>query len=296
MTSTRRGPRSILLGLLGVLTVAAAVLVGQPDAAAHSDLTGSSPTADSSSRAPQEIRLTFSDDVEPSFAAVTLAVDEAEPTKLRSQVAGSLVRATTPANAADDTPQQWRVAYRVVSQDGHPITGSISFTVTPAAISTGPSASSGVDSATAPPTPATSPTAGASATPSAAPPAATVPPGFPPASDRHGERGWFIIAVMAATLLLVPAAAGIFSFLPSHDPYAQPDLGDGLAAEATDPPTDPDAPSHAPGDDAPHDGAAADGTGSDVTGSDATGPVPADGGAAEPLRTGDPGRERPPAT
>ena len=99
-----------------------------------------------------------------------------------------------------------------------------------------------------------------------------------------------IISVMAATLLLVPAAAGIFSFLPSHDPYVQPDLVDDIAAEATDPPTDP----HAPGDDA-SDEATGDDAVVDGTGRDATVPEPGDGGAAEPLRTGEPGRERPPA-
>lgn len=279
MTSTRRGSRT-LLGLLGALTVAAALLGGQQDAAAHSDLTRSSPTAGSSGRTPEEIRLTFSDDVEPSFAAVTLSVDEAEPSRLSSRVSGAEVRATPPDVAADDTPQQWKVAYRVVSQDGHPITGSLTFTITPAAASTGPSTGGGVDTATPPPAPAASPASGASPTPSPAASAPTLRPGFPSASDRHGDGGWFIIAVMAATLLLVPAAAGLFSFLPSHEPDVEPDPRGESDEEPTDVPVDPDSSANAA---------------TAVTGSATTGPEPGDGGPAEPRHEPGPGRESPPA-
>ena len=242
--------RQALLAVLTILTgLTAALFMSAPQAAAHSGLTGSDPAEGSRVTAPEAITLVFADDVEPTFAQVTVAVDGAEPVTLDSRVTGAEVRATPPAGSA--ATQQWKVAYRVVSGDGHPITGTIGFTVTgtkPAASSTPTPTPTRSPS---PAVPATSPTP----TTATASPTSTGRPGFPPETDTHANTSptWFFVIIMGALLLVAPIMAGLFR-LPAD------------AAEEDSPPTD-DQPKHErpedePAQDAtgpterPHDGAA----------------------------------------
>ncbi|WP_461021695.1 copper resistance CopC family protein [Thalassiella azotivora] len=102
---------------------------------AHSQLISSDPAADSSlDRSPPVVSLTFDEDVEPRFATVTLAVGAGTPAQVPASVQGSQVLADVPPDlAAATTAGQatgWQLAYRVVSGDGHPITGTLDFTVT----------------------------------------------------------------------------------------------------------------------------------------------------------------------
>lgn len=97
----------------------------------------------------------FTDNVEPQFASVAVSVGDGEPGPVPTRVSGDEVvadvtRAALAASAEED-PAGWRVAYRVVSRDGHPVTGTVDFTVTaPAAPAEG--ASPGPSPATSTPT------------------------------------------------------------------------------------------------------------------------------------------------
>ncbi|QWC85719.1 copper resistance protein CopC [Nocardioidaceae bacterium] len=117
----------------GVLTV---VLLGAP-AAAHTDLISVDP-ADGLrlDRAPRQLVLEFSEEMNPRLSTVTLAVDGGDPTQLElaNGRSPSTLVATVPASQAAEPgdASRWRAAFRVVSTDGHPVAGETSFTVLPA--------------------------------------------------------------------------------------------------------------------------------------------------------------------
>lgn len=232
-TATPRWRRQLVLTFLAAFAgLAAPVVAETPEAGAHSDLTATSPDAGSRTVPPKSITLTFSDEVEPTFARITLAADGAEPVTLLSEVTGSEVRASPPTERPRSGPdQEWKIAYRVVSGDGHPITGTLTFTVisVPAnqeTASTSPSGTPSPSAATASPTP------GSTATP--ATPTSTVPPGFPSESDvhRNSSRTWPFIIIMSGLLLLAPAMAGLFRLLP-NDPGGVTATRDAPLAEDT---------------------------------------------------------------
>jgi len=148
--------------LLAVPVTAAAALVGfaQP-VAAHSELTSSTPAANAVlTTAPSTVRAVFSDVIEPNFSKATLSVDNSSPRALRVAVDGAQLTATVPEGSR--RPGAWKVAFRVVSIDGHPISGTIAFTVRPASAST---SATSTPTRTAPaPSTGSSPTATATTT------------------------------------------------------------------------------------------------------------------------------------
>lgn len=138
--------------LVTIFAAAAAVLLlGVTPAQAHSTLIGSTPAADAAvAGSPEEIELQFNQTINTAFATVTLTDGEGtQRGSSESIVDGDRVRLSIPEPlAAGD----YTVGYRVISADGHPITGSYAFTVTAAAGQTpapdAPTASSDASSAT----------------------------------------------------------------------------------------------------------------------------------------------------
>jgi methionine-rich copper-binding protein CopC len=116
--------RALLLAVVAVLVV----LAGAGPAAAHADFVSSDP-ADGAilSTAPAQVTLTFSEDLLAGANTVSitdktgavLATESLEPQ-------GPTIVAPWPAAASGGT---YQVAYRVVSADGHPITGAVVITV-----------------------------------------------------------------------------------------------------------------------------------------------------------------------
>jgi len=111
---------AVVLSSLGVL------LAGQ--AAAHADLVSSDP-ADGAvlTSPPPVITLTFSDPlftdgVQMSLVAADGSVIPSDP----PQVSDAAVSLAWPPTAGSGT---YEVGYRVVSEDGHPVSGAISFTI-----------------------------------------------------------------------------------------------------------------------------------------------------------------------
>jgi hypothetical protein len=138
--------RGWIVGLLGVLVV----LVGVAPAGAHAELTSSDPQdGESLAAAPALISFTFGEQILSEGNAVTLT-DVAADTRLEVgpvEVEGDTVSVAWPQSSPAG---EFRAAYRVVSADGHPIAGTITFTVeqavgaveaTPAAASASPIAS-----------------------------------------------------------------------------------------------------------------------------------------------------------
>ncbi len=105
--------------------------VGATSASAHSGLETSNP-ADGAviSEAPASITLTFDEELLADADSISLnAADGTNVVSAKVQPTGNTVELPWPA----DLPAgDYQAAYRVVSADGHPVTGAISFTYAPA--------------------------------------------------------------------------------------------------------------------------------------------------------------------
>jgi methionine-rich copper-binding protein CopC len=156
--------------VLTLLVVGALSVVAAPLASAHDSIVSSVPADKAAlTTAPTVVTLTFTDEVNPLGTAVI--VTDATGARVDSGTPSIDGIAVTQALDPLTASGRYTVAYRVVSADGHPITGKLSFTVTlptptptpstPAASAT-PSLSAG-DALTqsAPPTGSTDSAAGA---------------------------------------------------------------------------------------------------------------------------------------
>ncbi|MFT4135667.1 copper resistance CopC family protein [Microbacterium sp.] len=124
------GPTPVLARLAAAALAALALtLAVAAPAAAHDELTGSDPAADSTvAEAPTELTLTFSGALMDEPGATELVVTDAAGTAIAAGdpvVDGTSVRQQL--SAAE--PGAVTVVWKTVSSDGHPISGEYSFTV-----------------------------------------------------------------------------------------------------------------------------------------------------------------------
>lgn len=125
------GPRSVSTAC-AVLVAGSVILLGAGPAAAHTEVMSTVPAAGATVSAPVEIvRLTFSRPVSPRQAQVLVAAPDGAdladgPARVSS---GSVSQQLTRSAAAGS----YLVSYRVVADDGHPITGQVSFSMVRAA-------------------------------------------------------------------------------------------------------------------------------------------------------------------
>ncbi|MDP3891219.1 copper resistance CopC family protein [Nocardioides sp.] len=179
--ATRPLMRALATGL--ALTWLLAVI---PPAAAHTDLTASTPSAGASlKRAPREVTLTFSEQVSSALSAVSLQVTGGRAVPLNVTPGpdpNTIVAAVDTDGAAATGATRWLVRYRVTSTDGHPIAGELAFDVRK------------------PPAPAPSPS-GTSLSPTAE--QSSPPPADAAAPPDDSESGTSIgvVSVLAAALL-----------------------------------------------------------------------------------------------
>ncbi|WP_212754470.1 copper resistance CopC family protein [Nakamurella aerolata] len=128
---SRQRPRWLLVAVLTAL-LGCWTMIAAPTVSAHNTLEGSDPAANSVVETmPATVSLTFDQNVGPTFAALALTPSGGEPITLQPTVSGDAVTAEVPASAAPaaGTAQAFRLGYRVVSADGHPISGAVDFTV-----------------------------------------------------------------------------------------------------------------------------------------------------------------------
>lgn len=191
MQATRTRPRAWSRRLGGAVAIAAVALAGvllaTTPAAAHDQLVTTDPADGTTVQAlPAQITLTFNEDVLPDAGATIVDVTDA---------AGATVAQGAPAVAGATVTQQlsspadpngaYSVAWKVVSSDGHPVSGTFSFTVSGAPVTT--------------PTPTATPTA----TPS---PTATP---APPAQADGGVPAWVWAIVGVVVVALLGALVGV---------------------------------------------------------------------------------------
>jgi copper resistance protein C len=141
--------------LVVVLVALACWVWGGASAVAHTALTGSDPANGATEgRAPTVVTLTFSEAIDPTFVNVVVTGSDGHNWAVGPPgVSGPELRVPLSPDMPDGG--EYTVGYRVVSKDGHPVSGSIAFTVTGvpgAAASVAPSASASPTTTAAPPT------------------------------------------------------------------------------------------------------------------------------------------------
>jgi copper transport protein len=118
--------------MLAVTAILAGALVLPASAWAHAALLHTFPSASGVQNGqPHEVRLTFSEPVEPRFAIVS--VTDANGTQ---QTTGRPARSTTDRDTlvtpVKDLPQGWYLVFwRAISADGHPVRGAFTFAIGP---------------------------------------------------------------------------------------------------------------------------------------------------------------------
>lgn len=123
------------LKTLSVVAALSAGLLLSAVAQAHPKLLSSTPAQGATVAAPAKIELNFSEKLTTQFSGAKLIMTEMSgmahsPMGVKASVAGSAdpkVMVITPA--APLTPGTYKVEWRAVSSDTHPITGTVTFKV-----------------------------------------------------------------------------------------------------------------------------------------------------------------------
>jgi methionine-rich copper-binding protein CopC len=144
--------RVVLRLLAATVTACLASLLGAAPAFAHTRLESSDPADGSSiASAPESVSLRFNEAIQADF--VTVSVVGPDGTQYQNGVVsaanGQVSTAVSPLGPAG----AYQIGYRVVSDDGHPVTGKVSFTLT----APGPGGALPAPSAVVPPVAAPAP-------------------------------------------------------------------------------------------------------------------------------------------
>jgi copper resistance protein C len=177
----------VLRRMTAAFALAGLALVGlAAPAFAHAELKGSNPAKGASvAAAPKQIELTFNQAVSPESITV-VGPQGVQWTVGQIAVAGPVV--TAPVTAVGPAGE-YTINYRVLSEDGDPVTGTVAFTLTTAASVATTTTTTTTTTAAAAPTsnPQAAPTAG---------------------DDSGGVPGWVWILVAIAVVLVAGAMVG----------------------------------------------------------------------------------------
>jgi copper transport protein len=199
-----------LLRALSVLLAALIAPVGRaaatPPAFFHATLLSSEPAAKSTlTTSPTRIRLVFSEEVEPSLGRIRLVAPDGGVTTLEQAGDPHDVSALIAPIPSPLGPGVYRVEWRIVSEDGHPIDGTYRFTVA------APSGSRNSSSASAPPAIATP--SGGAATPAPEPQNAAAEPDTAATGTTLSEVPAVPAALRGFAIGALTAFAGLLGFL-----------------------------------------------------------------------------------
>jgi methionine-rich copper-binding protein CopC len=186
--------------LVGLLLICLSFIGGAMPASAHAELANTSP-ADGAilESAPESLTLNFNSRVLDGMAEVAVTNSSGFlVTGVIAKSAQTTVSAPWPADLPGDT---YVIAYRIVSEDGHPITGSFSFSYPD-------SQTAAVQSEV---TPIETPSAAATtAEPTTAEPTTAEPTASEPASSESGSESGSIFIWVLGFLALAMIVAGYF--------------------------------------------------------------------------------------
>jgi methionine-rich copper-binding protein CopC len=142
---------TVLVAALGAVLAAPTALTAAP-AWAHTRLVSSTPSAGAPVEAPGEVALVFTDLVQPDLSALSVRDADGEEHVSGAPSPGGDGSSVSQALRSPLEPGTYRVAYRVLAADGHPVTGSFEITAVARASVTPPPAPS-TTAPTALPTP-----------------------------------------------------------------------------------------------------------------------------------------------
>lgn len=133
--TNRRAARTAVRAFVVPMATAGWLTVAVPQAAAHTELASSSPSDGATlDRLPERVTLTFSDEMTREYARIAVTVPDGSSTR----TSGSSVttgeprvegKSVTLALEPSSPGGRYTVGYRVVSADGHPVSGSYTFIV-----------------------------------------------------------------------------------------------------------------------------------------------------------------------
>lgn len=190
--------RTVATMIIALLVIAGLVA---PAVLAHAQLLSSEPTSGASLPTTDEVSLTFNEDINPDFVQIVAEGPDGDVADRDPVVAGAVVtQPILPTASGLHT-----LTYRVVSADGHPVSGSVTFTLTDVA-ATGPTGSPTTES-TSTPTRGTSgeaPETPASATPVSNDEAVASATGSD--ADEGGSSAWLVAGGLGA---LLAAGSGV---------------------------------------------------------------------------------------
>lgn len=129
-----------LRSVLAMLLLAPVLLaLAVSPASAHAGLLGSDPQAGAQlPAAPKQVRLEFTEAINPEFTSVRMTI-AGRYAPSDAVVAGGVVTVTPRKTDPQRSPSRWVMAYRVVSEDGHPVVGTVRFVVEPPSKGASPS-------------------------------------------------------------------------------------------------------------------------------------------------------------
>lgn len=140
MTTTNAREQRLSWRNTALVLVAAvlAVLTFAGPASAHDALISSDPAADTVlAKPPTKVTLVFDQQVQNLYAEMAITIGLHTPVAFTPTVSGRDVTADLAAQdlniPSDGAMVAWRIGYRVISADGHPVTGLVNFTVGTAA-------------------------------------------------------------------------------------------------------------------------------------------------------------------
>jgi methionine-rich copper-binding protein CopC len=144
-----RAARATSRAVAVLLAAGLALLLGAAPAFAHAQLEGSDPADGASlSAGPSRVSIHFSDSMQAGFNTLTvigpdgLAYQDGDVT-VADDAVSIAVKPLGPAG-------RYEIGFRVVSDDGHPVSGSVSFTLTTPGTGTGVPVAAGATTAAAP--------------------------------------------------------------------------------------------------------------------------------------------------
>ncbi|RDI48376.1 copper resistance CopC family protein [Nocardia mexicana] len=121
--------RRILFGLVSGLLLGGLALVAAGPAAAHSSVVGTDPADGAQIDAgPARVSVTFNENLQPNFPSLTVVGPDGNRWDKGQPVIDG---PTASVEVGDLGPAgQYTIAYRVTSADGHPVSGTRTFTLT----------------------------------------------------------------------------------------------------------------------------------------------------------------------
>ncbi len=179
----------VALVALSLLASALPAFAGPAALPLHARLVSTTPADGSTVATATEVVLTFSETVNETFVEVRVDGPGGDETDGEPTVDGTAV---TQALAAGLPAGEHTVTYRIVSVDGHPVSGTVSFTTTDEA---------------ATPTPPATPTPSAT---TAAPSASSASPATAPTAAA-GTPGWVLPAAFLALLALLATGGALLA-------------------------------------------------------------------------------------